>query len=113
MICILIPVASARRRDQFLILATVPRQPKSPRSTSFIDSLDTRTDTMHGTTLFTPPPPLHPHPDRQGQRRQTATARSRPKQRAPRQPAYGCSLAALARRRRRPRRTLTACPVGL
>src|ERR1017187_8110805 len=48
MICILIPVASARRRDQFLILATVPRQPKSPRSTSFIDSLDTRTDTMHG-----------------------------------------------------------------
>lgn len=42
-----------------------------------------------------------------------ATARSRPKQRAPRQPAYGCSLAALARRRRRPRRTQTACAPSL
>ena len=55
MICILIPVASARRRDQFLILATVPRQPKSPRSTSFIDSLDTRTDTVHVSSASWPP----------------------------------------------------------
>ncbi len=43
----------------------------------------------------------------------TATTRSRPKQRAPRQPAHGCSLAALARRRRRPRRTQTACASSL
>ncbi len=55
MICILIPVTSARRRDQFLILATVPRQPKSPRSTSFIDSLDTRTDMVHVSSASWPP----------------------------------------------------------
>src|ERR1019366_9464484 len=55
MICILIPVPSARRRDQFLILATVPRQPKTPRSTSFIDSLDTRTDTAHVSSASWPP----------------------------------------------------------
>jgi hypothetical protein len=43
----------------------------------------------------------------------TATAPSRPKQRVRAQPAHGCSLAALARWRRRPRRTQTACAPSL